>query len=302
MPFDWLAAATIGSAALGFLGQGQTNAVAAGNAKATNAFNARQAALNRQFQSAETVKARDWSEEMSNSTYQRGVADMKAAGLNPMLAYSQGGASTPSTAAPSGSSAQGVTPSFTSPFSTLLSSAGSLASLDLASSQSEKTRAEARLLESKIPYADEHEQLSVVMHRVEQQIQSYSHEVQKYMYRGGRDMWGNDIGDKAPLQVQKFQAEIKDILQEVRTSKSREDLNRSVEKLNGLEVPKGMAFSDYYKSPAGRSSPYLDQAGRLINSAVDAVSTARGRRSDSRSSWGKDGGWSSSRSRDGIFD
>ncbi|WNK14498.1 MAG: DNA pilot protein [Microvirus sp.] len=44
----------------------------------------------------EAQRNRDFQERMANTAYQRATADMKLAGINPMLAYMKGGADTPS--------------------------------------------------------------------------------------------------------------------------------------------------------------------------------------------------------------
>lgn len=73
-----------------------TNMFNKDNVEDTNRQNAANVAATNAANMLEAQKNRDFQERMSNSAYQRAMQDMDKAGLNPILAYQKGGASSPS--------------------------------------------------------------------------------------------------------------------------------------------------------------------------------------------------------------
>jgi hypothetical protein len=122
------------------------------------AFNRDQAIANRNFNSIEAYKDRQWQQFMSSSAHQRAVQDLRKAGLNPILS-AQNPASTPGGAQAHGQAASATPPipiqnELLPSVNSAMSIAKGLADINLANARTALTEAQETLSEQLIPGAE----------------------------------------------------------------------------------------------------------------------------------------------------
>jgi hypothetical protein len=204
-----------------------------------------------------------FQERMSNTAYQRTVADMNAAGINPMLSSQVGGASTPQGA---GARMENAAGAGVSSAQAAMGMAQGLSQIELAEAQAAKTKAETEKVKSETLKPGSYEWIMNM--------------------RGGRDYSASSLASQQQLtETQRYEAvrsdaDLKRVLSQIagvkldvdNTSFSADVARRKAEsELRQLDVPRMKAEGDFYEG-LGKSNPYLRQLLMILKAAGSAQS------------------------------
>lgn len=274
----WGSLVSAGSSLLGFAGQQDTNQANEQIAAQSSAASAAQAQRQMDFQEAQNQKAMDFSERMSGSSYQRGVKDMEAAGLNPMLAYSQGGASSPSGVTSSGAMGNVYVPQIGNRFAAGMNAAAQANEVMTQSSQRDVNEAtinekNAHAVQSLASAG----QLDATRDSVRQEMQSFERRMlnldestRELTSRIGYNVQGQELrGREAEMVMRQLRANLPEATVAEISARAHNYVMQS--RLLGLEVPEAISAAAFWKRDPEGTKYGIMQGVKTLGSAGQAV-------------------------------